>query len=92
MLPPSVVTQPDENNNGTPNWIPGATTLQGRSEQTLETFAGNTQCDDFVPDQAKSTTLYLRLVARAGGDPPPSSEQCIPLAKETLIPPPVANW
>ena len=88
-VPPSV-TQQNGNDNGAPKWIPGATTLQGESEQI---FAESTQSDDFVPDQEKSTTLYLRLVARADDNPPVSNEdQCTPLARETLIPPPVGNW
>lgn len=86
-FPPSV-TQSSGNDNDAPKWIPGATTLQGESEQT---FAGSTQCD-FVPDQDISTTLYLRLVARADDDPPSANEECTPLARRTLIPPPVANW
>jgi hypothetical protein len=86
-VPPSI-TQCNKNDNGAQKWIPGATTLQGESEQTL---AGSTQSDDFIPDQDKSTTLYLRLVASADDDPPVSNEECTPLARETLIPPPVAN-
>ena len=88
-VPPSLTPScAISSNNDAPKWIPGATTLQGESEQT---FAGSTQ-SDFVPDQDISTTLYLRLVARADDNPPSADEKCTPLARRTLIPPPVANW
>ena len=86
-FPPS--TQHNENNNGAPKWVPGATTLQGDSEHN---FGGSGESDGFIQDQAKSTTLYLRLVARADDNPPTSDEECTPLAMETLIPPPVTKW
>ena len=66
-------------------WRAGATTLEDDSEQ--EFGAG----DRFPLDPTLAVSLNLRLVARENVIPIPSTGMCTPLARATLIPPPVPN-
>ena len=67
------------------NWIPGATTLQGESEQTFQNIF------DFVPnDDTRKVVLHLRLIARAEDEIPlPSNGKCTPFVLGNRHPPPV---
>ena len=64
-------------------WRAGATTLEDDSEQEFGTRYG------YPLDPTLAVTLNLRLVAREDEIPTPSTGKCTPLARATLIPPPV---
>ena len=63
----------------------GATTLEDDSEQEF------VNVDRFPLDSTLAVSLNLRLVAREDVKPIPSTGKCTPLARATLIPPPVPN-
>ena len=67
------------------HWIPGASTMQGESEDTfVDVF-------DFVPNVDKrKVVLHLRLIARAEDiTPRPSNGKCTPFVLGNRHPPPV---
>ncbi len=67
------------------HWIPGASTMQGESEDTfVDVF-------DFVPnDDTRKVVLHLRLIARAEDEIPlPSNGKCTPFVLGNRHPPPV---
>ncbi|CAB3998443.1 hypothetical protein BRAFLDRAFT_117890 [Paramuricea clavata] len=74
-----------ENNSSAPiEWIPGATTMQGQSEQTFEDVL------DFVPNsETREVALHLRLVARADETPIRSNGKCTPFILGNRHAPPV---
>ena len=65
------------------DFILGATTLEGESDQTFGSGKG------FPIDPSEAVTLNLRLVARENEIPLPPTGSPTPLTKATLIPPPV---
>ena len=81
----SSTAERSENNAPAPiEWIPGASTMQGQSEQTFRSIS------DFVPNnKTRKVALRLRLVARADEIPIPSNGECIPFILGNRHPPPV---
>ena len=64
-------------------WRAGATTLEDESKQEFRNHSG-------LPlDPTLAVSLNLRLVAREDEIPTTSTGKCTPLARATLIPPPV---
>lgn len=66
-------------------WRAGATTLQDKSKQKFGTGS------PFPLDPMREVSLHLRLIAREDEIGLPSTGECTPLAKATLIPPPVPS-
>jgi hypothetical protein len=65
-------------------WVPGATTMQGQSEQRFESV------NNFVvpDDETRKVVLHLRLIARAD-DETPINGNCTPFVLGNRRPPPV---
>ena len=66
-------------------YIAGATTLEGESDQKFGS------AKSFPIDPSLAVALNLRLVAREDVKPLPSTGNPTPLARATLIPPPVSD-
>jgi hypothetical protein len=83
--PPAPVNEPDDEDIlESIKWVPGATTMQGQSEQRFE------RVNTFVvpDDETRKVVLHLRLIARAD-DETPINGNCTPFVLGNRRPPPV---